>query len=173
MNTPLYETERLYLREMTPEDAPFAYTLNADPDVLKYTGDDSFDSIDEAREFLSNYDHYRHYGFGRWAVVLKSTNEVIGWCGLKYIADLDEFDIGFRFLKTHWNQGYASEAASVCLKAGFNHFKMPEIVGRAMKDNLGSIRVLEKIGLSYYKDYQFDEEDGVIYKISKSEFERN
>lgn len=71
----ILETNRLFLREITPDDAETAYLLNLDPEVIKYTGDEPFTSIEEARKFLENYDHYRKYGFGRWAVINKSTEE--------------------------------------------------------------------------------------------------
>lgn len=163
----LLETKRTYLREITAEDAENAYLLNLDPEVIKYTGDSSFESIEKAREFLENYDHYQKYGFGRWGVINKIDNEFLGWCGLKYTKELDEFDIGFRFFKKHWNKGYATETAKACIDLGFDKLGMTEIVGRAMKDNIGSIRVLEKIGLVYSKPFNFDGKDGVIYKIVK------
>lgn len=161
------ETERTYLREMTPDDAQNAYELNSDPLVIQYTGDVSFESVDEARAFLSKYDHYKKYGFGRWAVISKETNEYLGWCGLKYSADEDEFDIGFRFHQRFWNKGFASETARACIQLGFEKLNMETIVGRAMKENLASIRVLEKCGLTLQSDYQFDDEEGVIYSINK------
>jgi RimJ/RimL family protein N-acetyltransferase len=164
----ILETERTYLREMTPEDAQNAYELNSDPLVIQYTGDVSFESVDEARTFLSKYDHYEKYGFGRWAVISKETNEYLGWCGLKYSADEDEFDIGFRFHQRFWNKGFASETARACIQLGFEKFNMETIVGRAMKENLASIRVLEKCGLTFLSDYQFDDEEGVVYSINKT-----
>lgn len=160
-------TERFYLREMTPADAEQAYLLNLDPDVIKYTGDAAFESIDEAKTFLENYTHYQKYGFGRWAVIDKTNDEFLGWCGLKYSEDVDEFDIGFRFFKKHWNKGYASEAAKACLAFGFEKFEMQVIVGRVMKANKASIKVLEKIGLVYDKTFDFGEEEGLIYRIEK------
>ena len=162
----ILETERLYLREMTPEDAENAYLLNLDPDVLKYTGDEPIKNIETARTFLENYDHFKKYGFGRWAVISKNENEFLGWCGLKYVEDHNEFDLGFRFFKRHWNKGYATEAAIVCLDLGFNRFKMPEIVGHAMKENIASIRVLEKCGMTYHKPFDFEGNEGVVYKIN-------
>lgn len=160
-------TERFYLREMTPADAEQAYLLNLDPDVIKYTGDAAFESIDAAKTFLENYTHYQKYGFGRWAVIDKTNDEFLGWCGLKYSEDVDEFDIGFRFFKKHWNKGYASEAAKSCLAFGFEKFEMQVIVGRVMKANKASIKVLEKIGLVYDKTFDFGEEEGLIYRIEK------
>ena len=154
---------------MTTDDAENAYLLNLDWDNIKYTGDKPFESIEEAKQFLENYQSYRIYGFGRWAVIEKGSDKFLGWCGLKYTPELDEYDIGFRFFKEYWNMGIGTEAAKACLDFGFSNFGLKRIVGRAMSENIGSIRVLEKIGLVYLKDYNFDGESGVIYEI----FNRN
>ena len=63
------ETKRLILRELMPSDAESFYDLNADPAVLRYTGDQAFASTEEAKTFLLNYEDYRRNGFGRWAVI--------------------------------------------------------------------------------------------------------
>jgi RimJ/RimL family protein N-acetyltransferase len=152
---------------MTPADGESAYLLNSDPDVIRYTGDRAFESIEQASEFLAKYDHYSKYGFGRWAVINKNTHAFVGWCGLKYTADKKEFDIGYRLHKKFWNMGFATESATPCISLGFEKFNMPSIVGRAMKQNGASIRVLEKIGLKYWKDDLCDGKDGVIYKIDR------
>lgn len=162
------ETKRLILRETTPADAEQAYLLNLDPEVIRYTGDEAFKSVEEAEKFLTAYDHFKKYGFGRWAVIDKSNNEFLGWCGLKYSPNDNEYDIGFRFFKKHWGKGYATEAATACLELGFNKFNMPAIIGRAAKQNLASINVLQKIGLTYLKDADCHGEDAVIYKIEKN-----
>lgn len=146
--------------------------LNSDPEVLKFTGDKAFSSLDEARIFLENYDQYSLYGFGRWAVIQKSTGNFIGWCGLKYSAMTDEVDIGFRFFKAAWNQGFATEAAQKCIELGFDSFGIKRIVGRAMADNIASVKVLEKLGLTFLKEFDFDGEEGVIYEILCNEKER-
>ncbi len=167
MNTKIIETKRLFLRELTISDAENMYLLNLDPEVLQFTGDEPFSDVQGAKTFLEKYDHYSKYGFGRWAVINKENNDFLGWCGLKYSPELDEFDIGFRFFKKHWNKGYATEAAEACLKLGFEKFKMQKILGRAMLKNIGSIKVLEKIGLKYLKPFNFNDEQGVIYQIEK------
>jgi len=161
----LFETNRLYMREMTEQDAKDMYLLNLNQEVIQYTGDVPFISIEEARQFLLNYNHYKKYGFGRWAVILKENNEFLGWCGLKYTSDKMEYDIGFRFFKKHWNKGYATESAKACVRMGFEKYKIKEIIGRVMKANKSSIRVLEKIGLILEKEFIFEKEEGFIYKI--------
>ena len=91
----------------------------------------------------------------------------MGWCGLKYTPETDEYDIGFRFHKKYWSQGFATESALACIKLGFEKYKMSRIIGRARKDNTGSIRVLEKIGLTYFEAYDFDGNEGVLFQIQK------
>jgi ribosomal-protein-alanine N-acetyltransferase len=162
----------LYLREFSNEDAASMFELNNDADVIKYTGDKAFVSVEEARLLLENYDQYSLYGFGRWAVIQKSTGNFIGWCGLKYSATTDEVDIGFRFFKAVWNQGFATEAAKKCIQLGFDTFGIKRIVGRAMVDNIASVKVLEKLGLTFLKEFDFDGEEGVIYEIVCNEKER-
>ena len=153
------------MREFSVEDAAAMFELNSDPEVLQFTGDKAFGSIEDARIFLENYDQYALHGFGRWAVIQKSTGNFIGWCGLKYSASTDEVDIGFRFFKATWNQGFATEAAKKCLQFGFDKFGIKRIVGRAMIENTASINVMKKIGLTFLKAFNFDGKDGVIYEI--------
>ena len=159
----ILETKRLLLREFESDDARFIYELNLNPNVIKYTGNTAFNDVNEARQFITDYSDYRENGFGRWVVINKSTSELLGWCGLKYDDTLDETDIGFRFFESFWNLGYATESAKACLDFGFKHLKLTKIVGRAMKDNIASVKVLEKIGLVYERDQLFDGNEGVIY----------
>jgi ribosomal-protein-alanine N-acetyltransferase len=156
----IIETPRLYLRKMVESDAQHAYELNLDPEVIKYTGDASFENIKEARDFLINYDHYKKYGFGRWAVIRK-----LDWCGIKYNPELDEYDIGFRFFKKYWGKGYATESAKACIDWVFQNIDTKEIIGRAMPQNIASYKVLEKVGLKHYKTIEMEHGQLLIYKI--------
>lgn len=154
------------MREWDASDAVNFYRLNLNPNVIKYTGNSAFASIEEAQEFLENYKDYEINGFGRWAVIHKSTHAFLGWCGLKYDRSLGETDIGFRFFEEHWNKGYATESAKACIHYGFNALKLKTIIGRARVENIASIKVLEKVGLAFVKEFDFDQSNkGVIYKI--------
>jgi ribosomal-protein-alanine N-acetyltransferase len=164
------QTKRLLLRELNAEDAENMYLLNLDPEVIRYTGDGPFASEAEARLFLENYDHYKKYGMGRWAVISQSDEAFLGWCGLKFSPDAGEHDIGFRFFRKYWSRGYATEAAEACLEYGFDTLGLTSIVGRAMRDNLTSIRVLEKIGLRYHSDFDFEGQPGVVYRLDRQRY---
>ncbi len=164
----IFETSRLLLREFNLEDASNLFHLNSNPNVVRYTGDEAFEAIEEAKLFLENYQDYHLNGYGRWAVITKENNRFIGWCGLK-LSD-NETDIGFRFFEEEWNKGYATESALACLEYGFEQLRINQIVGRAMRANVASIKVLEKIGLTFEKDFVFEDQEGVLYKIeTKSE----
>ena len=167
----ILETNRLILRELNIQDSENFYKLNLNPNVIKYTGNSAFKNVEESKIFLENYQDYKLNGFGRWAVINKENNEFLGWCGLKYDKDLDETDIGFRFFEENWNKGYATESAKACINYGFENLSLKTIIGRAMSDNIASIKVLEKIGLEFVKEFDFDEKNkGVIYKIKNNIF---
>ena len=164
------ETNRLTLREFSVYDAEIFFHLNSDPEVMKYTGDVPFQSISDAEKFFNNYTDYQLNGFGRWAVVLKETGKFIGWCGLK-LNEENLIDIGFRFFRKEWNKGYATESAMACLQHGFNNLNIKEIIGRAAKENTASIKVLEKLGMEFWKIGDCDGiKNSVHYKITKDNF---
>ena len=144
------ETDRLLVRKFTEDDAPLLYDLNLDPEVIRYTHDPLTD-VEEARKVLEEVilPQYILYDHGRWAVHLRSGLEFIGWCGLKYLTETNEVDLGYRFKKNFWGNGYATEAARACIKYGFATLNLQRIVGRALPANLASIKVLEKCGMKY------------------------
>jgi RimJ/RimL family protein N-acetyltransferase len=163
-------TERLTLREFSPADAEALYALNADPEVVRYTGDRAFYDVEEARQLLNSYDSYRLHGFGRWSVYLSETNEYIGFCGLAYRAETDEVDLGFRFHRSCWGNGYATEASQASLAIGFGQYGLDRIVGRAMEQNLASHRVLTRLGMRQVSAFEREGHVWVQYQITAAEF---
>lgn len=164
------ETERLILREMVVDDAPDMFEMDIDPEVYKYTGDVVPADVSDTIERITNYPDYKKYGYGRWTTILKKTNEIIGWCGLKYLDDIHETDIGYRWKRKHWNKGYATEASIACLKYGFEELRLEQIVAQVLEDNGASIRVLEKLGMQYWKVLDTEENPGLFYRIRKEGF---
>ncbi|NQV53135.1 MAG: GNAT family N-acetyltransferase [Flavobacteriales bacterium] len=161
---PVPKSERLFFYEMSPSDARHFYLLNADPEVVKYTGDPPFQSEKDARSFLENYGEYAESGFGRWAVKAIEEERFIGWCGLKRHKN-GEVDLGFRLLKQEWNKGYATEASLACLKLAFETHRLSYVIGRAMQENKASLRVLEKIGMRFWKETDEDPHCALCFRI--------
>jgi RimJ/RimL family protein N-acetyltransferase len=155
-------TERLLLREFIASDAVPLYALNSDPKVLRYTGDQPFPNVRAAADFIAGYDHYRQHGFGRWAVIARDHDAFMGFCGLRHNPTDGTVDLGFRLFPRYWAQGIATEAARAALGAGFGRFGLEEITGRAMRENLPSITVLQKLGMRFRS---VQEETGLIWLV--------
>ena len=163
------QTKRLYLREFSPDDAIHFYNMNLDEDVIKYTGDTAFSSEAEAKTFLTNYDQYKLHNMGRWAVCDKNTNEFLGWCGLKHhpesTIDSAFVEVGYRFYKTHWSKGYATESTKAAIYYGFNTLNLKTIYAHAHIENIASLKVLEKCGLQFIHQDNYDGMPAKLYKI--------
>ena len=160
----ILETERLYLRAFTIEDAPLLIDLNSDPEVTRYTGDGPVPTIKEAERILTEiiFPQYPNK-IGRWAVHLKANEEFIGWCGIKFIQEENEYDLGYRYYKKRWGKGYATEAANAVMDYGKNIIKLKEIIGRAAIDNKASIAVLKKMGMEYLKNDECGHDPAEVY----------
>jgi len=157
--TTIIETERTLLREFRDTDSQAVFDFGSDKEVQKYTGDKLLASVEQAKELIRNvwFNDYKKYGYGRWAVVYKKDNKVIGFAGLKYLPEFDKTDIGFRFLPQYWGGGIATEVSLAVIQYGFEKLGLKEIIGIADPANKGSVSVLKKIGLKFYKLDTYDE----------------
>jgi RimJ/RimL family protein N-acetyltransferase len=161
----IVETERLWLREYVPEDAAATFELGSNPEVQRYTGDACLTSVEQARAVLCEHpiaDYHKH-GFGRWAVVYKTNDRLIGFAGLKHLDELREVDLGYRLLPGYWGLGLATEAARACVRYGFDTLKLSRIIGLVDPLNSQSVRVLEKSGLRYEKMIEHHSQQVALY----------
>ncbi len=164
------ETERLLLRELLPTDDAGMFELDSNPEVHIYLGNNPVKSIEESREAIANIrQQYLENGIGRWAVILKETGEFIGWSGLKLEKNVNGhetfYDLGYRFIQKHWGKGYAFETAKAFVDFGFNEMNLPVINAYADFDNLGSRKVLEKVGMQFVNSFEYDGVEEVWYEI--------
>jgi RimJ/RimL family protein N-acetyltransferase len=167
----ILKTERLILREFDEGDAAAFYVLGSDPAIIRFTGDPTrLTSLKQALDVLCSRPlaDYRKYGFGRWACVHKESGEVIGFAGLKYLEDLKEVDIGYRLLPSYWGAGLATEAGRAALDYGFADLHLEEIIGLADPENVASVRVLEKLGMSFDRMMPYQGADLARYVIHAS-----
>ncbi len=159
------ETPRLLIRPLEITDAPGMLGLNSDPQVVRYTGDAAFADLAGAEAIIRYVqDQYAQHGMGRWAVVLRETGEFVGWSGLKYHPDAQEVDLGYRFSRKYWGQGIGLEAANACFEYGRTSLGLQRIVGRAVAENIGSVRILERLGFEYQRA-EVDAKDGLVFGL--------
>lgn len=151
------ETERLLLRAFTLDDAPALYAMSSHPEVIRYVGNVPMASVEAAREVIQNtiFNDYAVAGYGRFACVWKETGAVIGFSGVKYIAELQDTELGYRFMPEFWGQGVASESARASLAFARNTLGLDRLIGLVHPDNLGSSRVMLKMGFAFERKVEF------------------
>ncbi len=166
------ETKRLFLREMTPDDFDALYGVLADSDIMRhypYT----FDEARVLNWINKNIERYRVFGFGLWAVCLKSTGEMIGDCGLtmQNINGTVLPEIGYHIAKAYQRQGYAKEAAKAVRDWTFNNTAFGTVYSYMKKENALSSAVARANGMALLDEFTDDEgEKTVVYGISREQW---
>lgn len=156
----IFETERLYLRELNENDFnSLSEILQDDETMFAYEG--AF-SDSEVRQWLDRQiTRYRKWGYGLWAVILKENNKLIGQCGLtiQQWKEAEVLEIGYLFNKTYWHNGYAIEAAKACKNYAFEVLKAKEVCSIIRDTNIASQKVATNNGMikkdtwiKHYKD---------------------
>ncbi|MCR9288520.1 MAG: GNAT family N-acetyltransferase [Bacteroidetes bacterium] len=167
------ETPRLFLHNFLPEDAQGIFALDTDPKVMKYLGGvkmTQFFKAEKTIEYIQK--QYKEHGIGRLAIIEKSTDKFVGWSGLKLEkgnlnGQMQSYDLGYRLLQQFLGKGYATESATASLKYGFEDLNLTEIIGIADINNKASNQILQKIGMTQYKELEFYNRLHSIYKIEK------
>ncbi len=160
------ETQRLLLREMRLSDAEALYEMDSNPNVHKYLWNKPLTSITEVHDYIHLVrEQYIKNKIGRFVVILKETNELIGWAGLKYNTEMVNnkvgfYDIGYRLNEKFWGKGYASEASFAWLKYGFEQMQIEVMDAAAHTENVASNNILQKIGMKMTEHYL---EDGISW----------
>ena len=148
------QTERLNLRELTLDDAPFILTLLNEPSFLRFIGDKKVRTLEAARQYLLNgpMASYAHHGFGLNLVELNDSHTPIGICGLLKREELPDPDIGFAFLPDFWGKGFAYEAAVAVMNDARERLKLNRVLAIVNPDNDASIKLLERLGMKFERD---------------------
>lgn len=176
MEKMLLETERLLIRPFTIEDAEDALDFCSNPETIKNTGDVVRTTVSEIEDIVNNIwlSDYAKYGYGRYAVFYKPDNKLIGFCGFKYLPELNMTDLGYRFLPEYWGKGIATESSIKLLEFGFSTLNLKTVFGTVVHENKASSAVLQKLGftLREHKPYPGLEELGDLewYYLSKEEY---
>ena len=164
----ILNTERLTLREFHLDDAQFIIRLVNSPDWIKFIGDRNIKTVEQAEEYLTAgpLKSYAVYGFGLNVVELTESNIPIGMCGIIKRDSLERPDIGFAFLPEYFGKGYGFEIASATLGYAVQVLRIPSICAITVANNTASIRLIEKLGLTIEKTFQYPDtgEELQLYK---------
>ena len=173
------ETERLILRELLETDIDGIFELDSSEEVHKYLGKNPIKTKEQALTNIQfTRSQYKELGIGRFACIEKSTGEFIGWSGLKLNVGEKEalngyenfIDIGYRFIPKYWGKGYGYESAVACLDFGFTKMNYDVIYGAADIENIGSNKILSKIGLQFINEFDYKDVKVNWYELKKSDY---
>ena len=172
MATLISETKRLILRRFESTDVDDLTEVLEHPEVMEFSLSGPINRTTVAKKIQTFEAHWQTWGFGQCAVVHKTDQKVIGYCGLIHFSDIDgkaEDEIGYRLNRSYWGQGYATEAAQAIQAYGFTVVGLNRMVSMIDHNNVRSIRVAEKIGLHYEKDALIDGYVDRIYVIEQQD----
>jgi ribosomal-protein-alanine N-acetyltransferase len=147
MNEILTETERLKIVSIGMTDTDLLFQLTSNAEVMKFFPK-ILDYQETSKMICKILDHYKKYGHCFWKLLLKSNEQFIGIAGLLHqdIENQEETEIGYRIVREHWNNGYATEAAHACKKYAQNILGKKRIISLIHPENIASIRVAQKLG---------------------------
>ncbi len=150
-NPPVIDTRRLYLRKLNRSDSADMYEYSCREDVTRYLLWSPHPSESYTHKYLTYLQsRYRTGDFYDWAVVIRDTDKMIGTCGFTRLnIESNSAEIGYVLNPEFWGQGYAPEAVRAVMKFGFGELRLNRIEAKYMVGNERSVRVMEKVGMTY------------------------
>lgn len=165
------DTARLRMRPYRDSDAGALHRLWTDPDVRRYLWDDKVISAELASGTMrASIACTEEHGFGHWAVCEPGRDELIGFCGLKFMDDGPEVELLYGLYPAYWHRGLATEAGHAMLRFGFEGFGFARIYAITDTPNLASAAVMQRLGMQFEKRWEYNGLDSVRYFITRDEF---
>ena len=169
----MLETPRLILRPFNECDIEAAHVWFSDREVFRFYTYGPYPSLEETAERIRQYSlHFEKYGFAKCIVIEKSTGIPIGDAGLSFAEDIGKVHVGYKFARSYWGRGYATEAAAAWVRYGFDQLGLDRIVAFVHPQNATSIRVIQKLQFSLSGHKREDGIDWEIHELLKAEDNR-
>lgn len=145
------ETERLILRKMTMDDAADMFEYASDPEVTRHSTWNTHQTLHDTRQFLQYMiANYEAKQVSSWGIEHKRDGKFIGTGGFIYWRpEHNRSEIGYALSRAYWNQGLMSEAVAAMVRFGFEEMGLNRLEARCNVDNIGSERVMQKVGMTY------------------------
>ena len=158
MSVPVLETERMILRPLTMDDLEAAFKWAGDPRVNKYMIYPLYKSKEDGIEWINSL--YKDEDKKDFGFVLKETGELIGSGGIYYHPERGLWSIGYNLAYDYWNRGLTTEAMKKIIEWGHQTLGVNEVAATFAVDNIGSRRVMEKLGMTFLEDHDYSKLDG-------------
>jgi len=165
----ILETQRLILREFRLDDDDALARVISDAETMRYYPA-AYDRAGVEQWIGRNLRRYAEHSHGLWAMVLKSSAEMIGDCGLtvQEVDALDEIELGYHLRRDLWGQGLATEAARACRDWGFARLPVERIISLIRPENVPSRRVAERNGMTVWKEVVWRGLPHMVYAVGRN-----
>jgi ribosomal-protein-alanine N-acetyltransferase len=162
------KTPRLILRKFVRDDLDALASIFADPQVMYFSANGVRTKAETETWIENTISSYQTEGFGLYAAIEREHLQLIGFCGLLVwsIDGLREIEIGYRFTPSYWGKGLATEAAIAVRDYGFEKLEFSSLITIIQPDNIRSVRVAEKLGMKYEKNFIFMGLQVNLYRIN-------
>jgi [ribosomal protein S5]-alanine N-acetyltransferase len=169
MITPILENERLILRPLILKDAEHIYnSWTSDSEVAKFMIWEVHKSLEDTIEWLKleeqNIDNQYHF---TWGFVLKETGELFGSGGIYFKEELNCYELGYNIMKKYWGQGLTTAASKMILDFASQVLGEKKYFCRHAVDNIGSEKVMTKLGFIFHNDSSYSSLSGLKHFLSK------
>lgn len=175
------ETDRLVLRRTVKSDIDEFFFIQLNPNIRRYLGTNRLgDDLEKNRKYFDE-EKYNELNYYRWTIERKEDNKILG-CIYLNIHDEKARTAGIDYWirEDAWSNGYTTEASRKILNFAFDTLNINRIESCGGKDNPGTYKVMEKIGLKYEGErkegifyYYGGLENLVLYGITKEEYKNN
>ena len=168
----IFEADRLILRRLSLDDVPALAKILSDPDVMKYSVRGVCDEAATLKFIEWCLACYDSHGVGPWALIDKTSSELIGFCGVgpEWVDDVEEANLGYRLASRYWNKGLASEAARSVLDYVFGKGLFNSVVVIIEPEHAASLKVAEKVGFSRFDAVEFHGRPVRLYRLTSEQW---
>lgn len=169
----MVKTRRLSLRELEPSDLPFVTAMLTDEEVMRFWPRPY--TPQECEAWIARHRaRYAADGCGYWLALERATGEPVGQAGILVteVEGTTEKALGYILHRPFWGRGYAVEASVGCLEFAFGRLAAERVVALVRPENLPSIRVAERLGMTPGRAVPFADLRHVVYAMGRSLWEQ-
>jgi len=168
---PRLATERLVLRQRSEDDLQAILQMDTDPEVMRFLDGPRLDLSEHEKEVRARIHKDLGPGLGYWSVFPRAQPDAfLGYMSLHAMPDYAEIELGYRFCRSAWGQGFATESAAACLRHAFLSLALAEVVAVVDPGNLASQRVIAKLGFAATGKRHAYKKDLLFYRLDRNSY---
>ena len=166
-------TDRLVLTRIGGADYADLCRMHSDPEVMRTLGGVRSDEVSAVvlRQLAA---HWEAHGFGYWMARARADGAFVGRGGLRHVVvgGQPEIEIGYALMPAYWQQGYATELARGCVRAGFDTLDLDDLVAFTLPTNERSRAVMQRVGFTYEREVIWNNLPHVLYRLTAAQWRK-